>query len=268
MELNQSGQAALTDALFFLAVVAGLASLLFVFSAGYGLNVTEAMVREYQSDFASSAMKTILYSSTPRNPSIPLDDSNEVDYLLATVKEDFADDQDLDKDESLYVLRDNIVGIMEPFADNFDYLFYIYVVDTTELDPEKSAFPVFLLYSSAWTTTPVPNNRRQIDVVGTEDRIYFCNPSSLDPIDFLLSNVGNVQQETSRMELLLQDPSSRGHKTLVSQVNLAMWTSTKLPEGILEEQIDAGNGIFLAGLNCTQSCDVKKMGGQWSACGG
>jgi len=167
---NEKGQAALADALFFLAIVSGLATLLFIFSNGYGLSVMEATAREYRADFATSAMKTILYSSTPRDPAVPLDKSTEVDYLLAAVKEDYADDKKID--ESLAVLRDNIAGIMEPFADTFDYLFYLYL-------PDKKEFPVLILYLSKWTARNIPGeDPRKIEVIDPkEDLIFFCSPA-------------------------------------------------------------------------------------------
>lgn len=240
MKMNRAGQAAIADALYFLAIVAGLATMLFVFSTGYGLSVAEATGREYRSDFATSAMKTILYSSTPRNPQILLDDSTEVDYLLAVVKEDYADDGKID--ESLGVVRDNLVGIMEPLADNFDYMFYLYI-------PDKKEFPVLMLYLSKWAVKKLPGDKRRIEIIDPkEDVIFFCSPQSLDNVDFLLTSLGTVYQSNSRIQLVEIKEGGRGYNTLLSQVNLSMWAATALPENALSPQA----------LNCNPACNAKK----------
>ena len=200
----------------------------------------QATQREYQATFATSALKTILYSSTPRNPAIPLDQSLEVDYLLASVKEDYADDSALSPEESLSPLRDNIVAIMEPFADNFDYMFYAYV-------PDRKTFPILMLYYSRWSAVSdnASDQRRASPADPKEDVIVYCAPNSLDEVDLLLSSVGTVYQSNSRMRLIEQ--TGTGKNNLVSQVSLSMWTATKLPEGILSENR----------LNC-HTCSAKK----------
>ncbi len=250
--MNPKGQAAITDALYFLVIVSGLATMLFVFSSGYGLSVAEATKREYQSDFSSSAMKTILYSSTPRDPRVSLDQSNEVDYLLATVKEDYADDAKID--ESLTVLRDNIVGIMEPFADNFDYMFYIYI-------PDKREFPVLMLYVSSWAVNRTSTDPRKVVPSDPKaDEIIFCYPKSLDSVDLLLAGIGAIYQSNSRIQLLETKPGGGAYTTSVSQVNLSMWTATALPEGVLGPEI----------LNCNPKCSARKTATTgalpWQAC--
>ena len=92
--LGQRGQAAVTDAIYFLIVVSFLSVFMFGFSNSYGNNVKEKIYNEYSTSFATSAMKTILYSSTPRDPKKSIYDSagkdDEIDYLLAMVKEDYS----------------------------------------------------------------------------------------------------------------------------------------------------------------------------------
>ena len=247
-KLNQGGQASITDALFFLVIVSGLSSLLYLFSIGYGLSVLEATASEYRSDFAISALKTILYSSTPRNPEIPLDESTEVDYLLAAVKEDYADDKEID--ESRNVLRDSIVGIMEPFADNFDYMFYIYI-------PDKREFPLLMLYLSRWAVQRVPGDSRRIEVIDPkEDFVFFCSPDSLDTVDVFQTTLGTVYPSNSRLQLLEIKQGARGYNTLLSQVHFSMWNSTSIPQNVFDT------------FRCT--CSAKKAGSEgtfrWQGC--
>ena len=95
MALNSKGQAAVTDALYFLLIVTGVSILLFSFANSYGNTVREKITSNYNTTFSTDALKTILYSSTPRDPSKSLYDDPtriEVDHLLEVLKEDYSDD--------------------------------------------------------------------------------------------------------------------------------------------------------------------------------
>ncbi|MDP6670836.1 MAG: hypothetical protein QGI60_03400, partial [archaeon] len=70
--VNEKGQAAVTDAIYFLMIVSGLSTLLFFFSVNYGASVEEQLGLEYLSEYAVSAQKTLLYSSITRVPGLTL----------------------------------------------------------------------------------------------------------------------------------------------------------------------------------------------------
>ncbi len=252
---NERGQAALADSLFFLLIVSGLATLLFLFSNSYGQNVVNTAQSEYYTTFATSALKAILYSSTPRDPTISLDQSTEIDYLLAAVKEDYADDKVID--ESRSVVRDNIVAIMEPLSDSFDYMFYIY-------SETGQNFPLLMIYHNEINVAPSERDRRRVTIGEGVDKIYFCSPRSQNDVDYLLSNVGKVYQSNSRMQLV--ESTQSGAKYSVAIVHLSMWLATNMPESILGA---ADPSIGSHSLNC-MVCDVKRtqQGGaiKWIKC--
>ncbi len=219
--VNQKGQAALTDSIYFLLVVSGLSAFLLFFAVSYGVPIGEKLALQYRDEYATSALKTILYSSTPRIPGEALEDATEVDFLLAAMKEDFADNGEFDVTASLIV--NNIVGLMEPLADSFDYIYYIYV-----LGEEEYAF--FMLYTTEYGDN-IPRIRgSQVDVKGGDTVIYLCKPKERDTIDPLITNVGRVYESGSRMQLVrIKSSGGRGYNDFDAEVKFAMWTSTALP---------------------------------------
>ena len=251
MGLNKKGQAAITDALYFLMIVSGLSVFLFAFSMGYGTIITEDLERQYGTEFASSAFKTILYSSTPRIEGKALEDAREVDYLMAAVKEDFADNGDLDRTSG--VLANNVVGIMEPLQDNFDYVFFIYV-------PETEGFPGFpALMFHLHKRTFIDTDRRVDPAYTSGSEIWICKPKdvvhppsaheTMTQLELLLTQLGSISMTTipTRLEMLedkIPDPGgfSETITTVKGRVGLAMWVSTGFSPG--------AQGNFNS-LNCT-----------------
>ena len=263
--VNEKGQAAVTDAIYFLMIVSGLSTLLFFFSVNYGGAVDEQLGLEYLSEYAVSAQKTLLYSSITRVPGLTLENSHEVDFLLAAMKEDFADNAQFD--DMNVMLVNSVVGLMEPLADSFNYMYYIYVNDMAE-------FPFFMLYVRKWPSWS--NQGGKIEIEKGTSEIYLCDPSSLSKLGDLVTNVGLVYQSTSEMKLakLKRSGNETGYDTFSSHATLAMWTVTGLPEG---DQIGGGSIIDKDHLNCkcfkklvlkNANCDPNKTDceTEWKDC--
>jgi len=211
---SQKGQAALSDSLYFLLIVSGLATLLFFFAAGYGSTVEQKVVRQYWSEYNTGALETILYSSTPRIAGQTLENSSEVDYLLAAVKEDFADDSEID--ETSAVLAQNISGIMQPIAGNFDYLFYLYRPDVQE-------FAFVMIYARDPPTITETGNSSEVEPGNV--KTYFCKPASLNELEALIEHLGSSSQSNARIQLIeLDEEGNAGY--FVAQANLTMWIPT------------------------------------------
>ncbi len=246
MDLNSRGQAAVFDSLFMLSVVTSLAVLLFVFSNSYGNSINDSLLREYSTDFVTDALKTILYSSTTRTStnSLSIDlarnpGKQEVDYLLAVIKEDFSSSQELSNDSKI-VLKNNVEKIMIPMQDQFDYMFFIAVEKNSVID-----YSYFLLYKSEFLCSnhPCPDEL-PYSVPGTADikaddpahRFYLCN---LDPSNRLTSaqlkefifRLGGINQ--SSVSILLYKPSTGVAETTNGVISLAVWNSTFIPENQL-----------------------------------
>ncbi len=222
---NERGQAALTDALYFLLIVSTLSTFLFFFAANYGLVVQQKVVNQYWSEYATGALETILYSSTPRIAGQTLENSEEVDYLLAAVKEDFADDGQLF--ETKPILAQNIFGIMQPLAGNFDYLFYLYLSDAKD-------FAYVLLYTKDPVISPTPGGRpSEVVVTPGSAFLYFCEPENLDALELLTESVGSSAQSSARIQLVSLDEAGNASYP-VAQANLTMWVPTPLGDPLMD----------------------------------
>jgi len=214
--VNSRGQAALTDALYFLLIVSILSTMLFFYAANYGAIVRESVVNQYLKEYATGALGTILYSSTPRIAGQVLDDATEVDYLLAAVKEDFADDGKIV--ETGPILSEKIYGIMQPITGNFDYLFFFYLF-------EKKTFPLVVLFT-----------REDPSGTSANAEIYFCYPPTMNDLQAVVDDLGSSAQSDAIIQFVRLDED--GHPTYpAAQANLTIWVSTPIHDK-------------LAGLNC------------------
>ncbi len=237
--LDKKAQAAITDALYFLTIVATLCLFLFVFATQYGNTVSQSIKDRYLEEYEASALKTILYSSTPRDPASDLS-SKELDFLLAIVKEDYADDQVLD--ETRIVLKKNIELVMSSKSASFDYIFYIYSSET------KNPFPFFLFYKSEWPEgLPIPGivGGRNIDCAANPElcghKSWFCEPKTLAQLDNLLLGVSGVPPTKNRIKLVRLEPVSIGDatsftaKSFTAEAFLKMWSSTSISQVVFAQ---------------------------------
>ena len=223
---NQKGQAALTDALYFLLIVSALSTFLFFFAANYGITVQQRVVSQYWREYSTGALETILYSSTPRIAGQTLDSAVEVDYLLAAVKEDYADDGEIDETEE--VLIQTIFGIMQPLSGNFDYYFYLYMSDAKD-------FAFVMVYTRDAPTITESNG--DTTVTPGQAKIFICKPTALDDVEMLTESVGSIAQSSSRIQLIeLDDQGNASYP--IAQANLAMWVPTPIED-------------LIATMNCT-----------------
>src|SRR3989344_3312120 len=82
------GQAAVTDALYFLLIVTSISVFLFSFSNGYGNTVSAQIVQNYNSDFATDALKTILILAQDINSIMaPLGDNFDYIFYLSVPRD-------------------------------------------------------------------------------------------------------------------------------------------------------------------------------------
>ncbi len=237
--MNCRGQAAITDALFLLLIVAGLSAFMFSISGTFGINVNKNLESLYGADYAASALQTILYSSVPRVPGENIEDTSEVDYLLAMIKEDYASDSALSgglQDR----LRDSVGTVMDPLKQAYDYFFYIYIppqqFDNEDWIPadEKNAFVFVLLYTAEYTQTG------EHEFSG-ERKTYYCFPkqsgeiktdNDLDRLLFL--KVGEINKPPSVLvnfrKLKEEGPEEFTQHNFQAYVDLLFWPAKPLPQ--------------------------------------
>ena len=223
---NSKGQAAVTDALFFLLIVMGLVSFLFFFSSQYGRGVSEYAKDRYASDYATSSLKTILYSSTPRNPSQSIDNAEEIDFLMAAIKEDYASDGKLDTYGK--PLGENIEMILSPMSKAYNYIFYLGKISGVE----THEFPYVFLHITEFTITG-PARRVGEEQISSIDVNYLCSPASKSNIDAFVLKMGATAQSFAQItmpEIKEEDGQFVPTSTNVI-VGLAMWTPAKIDKG-------------------------------------
>ena len=217
--LGMKGQAAVTDSLYFLLIITGLSVFLFVFANSYGSSVSQSLQRKYETDFASSAMETLFNQSIPRDTGTEIGTAIESDYLLAALKEDYADDGTLDITRDY--LTKSIGAIMSPISDSRDYLFYFY--DTTPPSNSQSgSFFYFLLKISA---IPCPQ--------GTNcAKLSYCSPAGFSSLQGLSLSLSGTSQSETRLIFVRPSGSPGGSATTV-RASIIMWPATRLGENVL-----------------------------------
>jgi hypothetical protein len=243
----RSGQAAVTDALFLLVIISSLTGFLFLYAANYGKGIADQVNRNDNFEFASSALKTIMYQSAPRDANNVINTLNpdpdlELDYLMAMVKEDYADDQNLSDNTKRNLARATF-SVMRPVADSHDYLFAINTAQKY----------VFLMI---WRTNFDVANAPRFGDVGVNSaethEIFFCDPALSDnALQKLFLRVGNTVQAQALINMV----EFSGNQFLLALdttevragVLLSMWTATTIPDAewnLLKcEKINAANVI-------------------------
>lgn len=277
--MNQKGQAAVTDALYFLMIVTFLSIFLFGFANSYGNSVKQQINDEFTVTFATNALKTILYTSTTRDPGASINDPDaEIDYLVAILKEDFADDQII-SESTRKVLGKTISRILSPIEDNLDYIFIITTAGDGSVEKE-------IVFMYVHTTNFV---EEAVDIQGRGYTIYHAgNPAEGTPSHYnffcaldsgaidhsedstfesffkdaltrLVSNIGSTSEASAKIKL--SKISSSGELDRVdAQADLIMWDALWL--GTTDDRLE---GLFYAetpltplpSWNCSEPFDPE-----------
>ncbi len=223
-----AGQAAVSDALFLLVIISGLTGFLFLFASSYGKGISDQVNRNDSFEFVSSALKTIMYQSSPRDANQTINVANpdpdqEIDYLMASLKEDYADDQNLLGNTKRNLAR-SIYHVMRPIADTQDYVFSINTAQK---------YVLFIVWRTKFI--PTPNRFADVQVDPNEPHeMFFCNPQLNDnALQKLFLRVGTVTQAQSLVNMVEFTGSSfllaLDTSEVRAGVTLATWTATQIP---------------------------------------
>lgn len=257
---NKRGQAAVTDALFFFTVASGLALFLYVFASGYGATLNSQSNREQFNEYTASALKVILYSSTPRNSDCTLQSCpstgnppEEIDFLMAAVKEDFADDGGLN--ETGVLLKNTVRAIMQPLSSSADYVFFLYM-------PNQSGnlVPYFLYYksdffkagdSTAFNASNCVSGDATIDALrlraGGCHSFYYCKPTNLDAINRFLFTLPELSRTSARTIFLSAPTAATAQPSQIpTETHFLVWPSASVD-----------NATEFAALHCEKSITVE-----------
>jgi len=208
LALNRKAQAAVSDALFLLLIVGVLSASLVAFSIQYGSTVQKYISTQYIIDFETTALKTILYSTIPRDEGKTVFDAPQVDYLLAVVKEDYLDDAKL-SERTWNILRNASKIAVKPLNSSFDYLFFI---QSTGLSKDF----VFTYLNAS----PVEFGSPRIE--------YYCVAKDLRNVQAFLESVGAFSPVASGIKLSKINPETKNPETVSGIAELVVWPGTSL----------------------------------------
>ena len=165
----------------------------------------------------------------------------EVDYLLALVKEDYAERSSLSR-SSQAILRNNLQKIMAPLGDQYDYLFFI----SRQRD---LSFISIILYKSEFSCI---KNGQQVQCGAGErgvafipmqpaHRYYLCNAQEgkeVKPQDIqqFMFAVADTFQATSPLLLIEtnREAETVNPETIQAKATLVAWPATYLDPALLD----------------------------------
>jgi len=220
---DSRAQAALVDSLFFIAIVSAICTGLFYFAINYGLSTESSLNSFYSSDFAMDSLKVITYVNVMRdgsavsiNPSTPVS-ASEYDYLLASIKEDFAQKKEIGM-ESRKAIANTLYSVLKPFDDSIDYVFYVIKEGATVQEAKYIALIIAVHVPSDSGTEgqyycdPLTKKCSYINRV-----FYSCNPTEKSVLEkCIFPNVGKVDSAIGKITLS-DSPYTIGLHTWVSK---------------------------------------------------
>lgn len=250
---DSRGQSSVADAMFFFSIASILALFLFVFSTNYGTTLRNQTEKEQFREYASSALKTILYTSTPRNPAKSLDTvtpDDEIDFLLAAAKEDYADDGNFG--DTAVTIKNTLRGIMQPLSTSADYMFFFYM----PTEPQYQ-FPYFLFYRSVNNvndTGGIQDPNRCGGEKGCHE-FWYCKPTDLGAVNQFLFSLSNFSRTSSKARFLSASPiPGQTPRQVDSEVHFILWPSVVFPES---PKLPTDPATAFQGLNC---CKPEPVG--------
>jgi hypothetical protein len=217
---NQRGQAALMDSLFFLAIVSTICTSLFFFMVNYGGQVDKQVSSFYSRDFAADSLKVVSYINVLRTGDSVFSspDISEYDYLLAMMKEDYADKKEFSC-ETRKSAASTLQSVLKPFDDSIDYAFYLLNESQTEY--------LFLLLAVHECSDPAACKVSKADTDYTDivkRKYYYCKPQSKDILEKQVFPLAG-QVDSSSGKVTFTQPTERNTQGIPFIMGLSMWVS-------------------------------------------
>ncbi|MDD3084170.1 MAG: hypothetical protein PHP82_04045, partial [Candidatus ainarchaeum sp.] len=202
--MNNRGQAALVDSIFFLTIVSIICTTLFFFAINYGLQTESQINSFYSRDFSSDILKVITYINVPRDGKYILETEYfQSDYLLALIKEDYADKRKMSDSTTDSIVR-TLDNVVKPFDASIDYAFFI--------ASESENKYLFLLLATheceKWVDFQCEN---------VERKYFYCEPNNNKILEEkIFPFVGKVDSSFGKITLSEQDrPDSPGRAFII-----------------------------------------------------
>lgn len=220
-------QAALTDALFFLAIVAAITAMLFFYMTSYGNGMNEQLDAFYTKDFAADSLKVITYVNVLRDGTElqkHIDgayggDAPQFDYLLTLMKEDYSDTQEFSP-QTISAIALTLNSVLKPFS-SVDYSFYL-------LSESEKKFLFLMLSVHTGVLTPDDPEKKKYSVDDVKRVFYSCKPINQDVLSkHINSYVGQVDQSKGKISFLDPDVTDSLGRPFI--IGLDVWISRDLP---------------------------------------
>ncbi|PIU22446.1 MAG: hypothetical protein COT14_01090 [Candidatus Diapherotrites archaeon CG08_land_8_20_14_0_20_30_16] len=231
--LNQKGQAAATDALIFLSIVAIVFVLILGYSMNYGLSIMDSTKKLYNTNYHYAALKAFMSASYGRDGNDPMTASEPITDSVATmIKEDYGANEKVSVQTQMAMF-----GILEELFLPLPQRSYLLLI-THEANPT----------SGGTVLTPLIVLVRGVDEDGI-NKDFICNPTENSQIEaFLASHSLDLQivegQFIFYRNVLKSDITKEG-----GQIFLASWVSL-YNEGN-EEKGKISEADLLTNLGCS-----------------
>ena len=266
--LDSKGQAALTDSLFFLAIIATICTSLFFFAINYGLQMEQQVNSFYASDFSNDALKVVTYVNVLRTGesiyAAKGDGTDEFDYLLALIKEDYASQAGLASKslgpETRLAIASTLDSVLKPFQDSIDYSFYLVSPNADLLNASDDKFLFLLLATHQCASgpglcnpTPVLDPVTGNYVIPSDEEIliervyYYCQPKDTSVLeDKIFPFASQVDTALGKITLFDSDATENQGRPFIMGLNV--WVSKDIPVlSNLDDKTKPGSADF----NCT-----------------
>lgn len=244
---TKKGQAAVTDALFFLLIIVTVSVLLFRYSATYGSRLNVATSDLYFKDYSNSVLRTVFYTSVPLDYDLNVYSAKETDYLMTQIKQDFYADgrignTDLNalettdyRDLAKFNLFNTIKATMFPLKSH-DYTFYLY-------DQGADKYLYFMIkitnYEQDDEFQETPTREVRYNISDTFESYYLCEPNGYIQVRDVISKSPSIFSSSVPLSFKKYTTSSTEQREFVVIATFAIWPST----------VDINNEV-LETLNC------------------
>lgn len=236
---TQKGQAAITDALFFLLIIVTLSVLLFRYSSTYGQKIDKASNDLYFKEYTNSVLRTVFYISVPLDFNLDVQNAKETDYLMAQIKQNFYGNEerkigysDLNKlsredfrDVAKYNLFHTIKATMIPL-NSHDFVFYLH-------NKEEDNFFFFMIKRTNFECGDKPigkfENLSDCNINLKKPAIYYlCDPKEgYFGVRKVLAKSPNLFSTTMPLTFeIYREPGNKTQNTFLTIATFAIWPAT------------------------------------------
>lgn len=232
--LNQRGQAALMDSIFFLTIISIVCTTLFFFAINYGSQTESQINSFYSRDFATDTLKVITYVDVIRDgrsiEEVTEGGFFENDYLLALIKEDYADKKKMSEGTTKSIVR-TLDSVLKPFDASIDYAFFM-------VSESENEYLFLLLATHQCIPTGDDDEDGVPDCIDIDtpmyekeiNRVYFyCEPQDNTVLEKqIFPNVGKV--DTALGKITLADSENQETKGRPFVIGFSGWVVQDIPQ--------------------------------------